>query len=511
MKASNSIIDRITSLGYYLNLVLVILSITLIMNGCDNQQPNYYKKILITGKSEIIGCYSIDMEKESMTNYYHFIFDNSKKPILIEYIKSDNINSSMYEGIEMISIEYMDDIEIRHFKTKSGQPKKNFDGAYSRSIRIDKKNNSLLITNFNLSGDTMYDENLAAAYLCKTDNNRNIISSVRIDKNGNTISDNKPYEIKYEYDNFGWKSGESYFNKNTKPFINKGGYVKIKFLNDEFGNILEESYIGVDGKLVNVNDYAIKKYKYDHNGNMIEKSYFDSDNTFTSKGRGYAICRRSFNTEGKLTEKRFYDIFENLIEGCSKQASIIKYIYERNTIFILYYDKDMRFLEMDDHWMFNSGYSIEKVSFDNVGNVIESSLLDSSFTAYEKKSTYGFAKRKFKFDQLGNQIEDSYHDKHDRLKEWFGLAVAVSEYDDYGRKIVEQFYDSNNILWSIIKYKYDNDGRLIEESYHDELGVLKNSQSLKCAIQIHEYEENGIRKQTLFYDEKNQLVKIDHR
>lgn len=166
-----------------------------------------------------------------------------------------------------------------------------------------------------------------------------VITVTTVDEGGNPIRDDACYTtVSYDYDGNGFIKKESYTDIDGKPVTDGYGCSGYERKYDRYGhkimerridaagnsivnglgyaeyrreyrgnNLINESYYGTEGQLVNcINGFARVEYKYDNNNNVIFQRFLDIDNNMVITGSGFAEVHRLFEGTHLLREE-YYD------------------------------------------------------------------------------------------------------------------------------------------------------------------------------------------------------------
>ncbi len=251
--------------------------------------------------------------------------------------------------------------------------------------------------------------------------------------------------IENEYDEYGNRISETYYDENYEPVISTkyhcAGFV---FRYDEAGKKTHVHYLDTDGKMMVRRDlgYAQVTIGYDNVGNKVSESYFDT------KGKP-AVWK-----EGGYAS--YVDKYENVnwVEG-------------------RYYDKKGRLTRRADE-----GYAVLKNKYDEYGQRIMQSYYDDSEELKPVVSTeYHCAGFQFEYDERGNRVYTGYLglDGNLMVRRDLGYAQVTMEYDEegIGNKKREAYFDifgkpavDKEGGYSYYKNDYDEKGRLKSFEYY---------------------------------------------
>jgi YD repeat-containing protein len=90
----------------------------------------------------------------------------------------------------------------------------------------------------------------------------------------------------------------TFYDEDLKPKKHLEGYAKILFLLDEKGNMIEQSFFGLDDKAVLFRSSFFRaSVLRDKLGNPIEERYFGLDDALKENAYGFSIVKRQYETK----------------------------------------------------------------------------------------------------------------------------------------------------------------------------------------------------------------------
>ena len=289
--------------------------------------------------------------------------------------------------------------------------------------------------------------------------------------------------IKYIYDSWGNKVGETYLDANGNPCLAKETNVAgIQWVLDENSNVIEEAYLGIDGTLcldkygsavyVSERDNkgrAIKRYsldenrkphvdkqgifyntfEYDSKSNLVEIALFDDKGHLHECANGHAILRRKFDDRGNLIEETYYNKYGLPCKNVDGYAKVsIAYDNRDNMIEITYFDENGSMCSAID-----DGWARTTYKHDAYGNCIETAYWDTygKLCMHKERNVARFTTT---FDRRGNIIEQAYFNKEGlpcmptgEFARWtyeyndWGIATRYTQYDDNGKVVLDSVYE----------------------------------------------------------------------
>ena len=153
-------------------------------------------------------------------------------------------------------------------------------------------------------------------------------------------TDEKPWVIQRQsLDDWGAAVRLAYFDGASRPVLIGGGYHEIHFLRDELGQVIRRelrgltgelvagmgpmavfetqmdayghevgrSYLGADGKPVEIRGVASWRHTYNDRGHQLRTEAFDAEGNPTEDNEGVATYEAGYDPLGLLVEQRYYD------------------------------------------------------------------------------------------------------------------------------------------------------------------------------------------------------------
>ena len=237
--------------------------------------------------------------------------------------------------------------------------------------------------------------------------------------------------------------GESKSNWKLTERTGKG-YAVIKKDYDQFWQCISESYYDAEEKPVCYLEKEKKicakfEYAYDDRGNRISIIYKDtSDNKMIRSDYGYAQVCSEFDEQGNITEERYYDVDENLIDRTGGYSSVDWFYDNGYCTETRYYDADKKLIQRSDE-----KYAIQREQCDEFGQRILSSYFGVDGEPVVN-SLYGCSIFEYQYDPLGNETDIIYRDTEGSMtvRENRGFAWVHQKYDEWGRLVMETYYDA---------------------------------------------------------------------
>lgn len=280
-----------------------------------------------------------------------------------------------------------------------------------------------------------------------------------------------------------------------RPVMLKSGFHQAVYVNDEFGNCIEQKYFDLQGKPVLLREgYARVESQYDNHGNVITKLFFDAEGkpTLDVSNHKHRLTM-SYDERGNMTNWVMFDTTGRPAVTESGFGQVVSRFNERDQeIEKAYLDSAGKLVRV------TGGYARLTRRFDDRGRVIEEAYFDEA--GRPRGGAARYARRTFAYDERGNVTNEAFFDAVGKpMRGANNFASMTASYDERGNRIEEAYFDESgqpvrhkNGYAKLVK-RYDARGNAIEESNFDENGG---------AIRI----EDGYSRRTMRYDERNNKI-----
>ena len=285
------------------------------------------------------------------------------------------------------------------------------------------------------------------------------------------------------------------------PFVTSGGYSSYKRDYDGRGNVLGESYFGLDGAVTTTTSgFAHISREYDNNNRLSREYYLDEEMWPAYVSSGITSYGREYNEYGDIISETYYDDsgklttlsagFDEVKWEYNQYRQLVKESYyadgkpvlrtdRRFAYFTREYDKignlvAERYFDIDGNPVLCDGnYASFVREYNDLRQIVAEYYLDEQGDAISCSG--GYARVERKYDRTGRIIEENYYDTDGNpVLIGTGYAGIEREYDRVGNLIEERYYDTdgNPVLtgsgYASIKWTYNEMYQLIKESYYDE-------------------------------------------
>jgi len=284
----------------------------------------------------------------------------------------------------------------------------------------------------------------------------------------------------------------AFFNKKGEAIIS-GDYHLVKYQRDERGNVTNQSFWGINNKAVKtIEGFHEVRAKFDKFDNEIETTIYGVSGEACANIYGISKWLREYE-EGNVSKITSYNIKNEISKesgAISVGAAIIKIKYDErgNMVGTSYFDN------LEKPMNSNMGYHMIKAHFDKNDNQDEQVYYaPNNKPATDKKRIHRYY---YLYDDLGRNLGIAYYDiQNNPMKDDVNMVFMEKfKYDEEGRKISISYWSNEKekmTRWSGIheyKDKYNEQGQKIEELGLDQEGNLKKSSSGESRT-VTEYDE----------------------
>lgn len=282
---------------------------------------------------------------------------------------------------------------------------------------------------------------------------------------------------------------------------------------DKKGRVIEEHYLGKDGKPKATSfGLGIKKFTYDDDDNLIKITYLTTDGKPSSDGNNCPVVALTYDKWGNRLSEKYYDIDGN--SAIRKDDSFAGILYEYNDDGFLVKNW---FLGIDDRLTYINGASGQIIEYDENGYRKSVSYIDSKGNAaYWNDKTNGnsYHKVEIKNDERGNILELKFLDSSGKLIDSPSGAREVHTVDSVGRILSLFFLEESGKCYIPAQYGYaglevvyNSQGRVKKLTYLDENKNKMISKVFHICSFVKEYDARGNVTRIKNYDTNDKLIK----
>ena len=314
------------------------------------------------------------------------------------------------------------------------------------------------------------------------------------------------HEYRNSYDHRGNLIKIECLNTEGKPCVCKAGYASITYVYDNYGNKTKESYFGINGEPIYINQYVSYESDYYANGLIKEQRCYDENNNLCIGDMWFAICRFEYDINGHQTRVSYFNtdtlpcyykngLYHSFTSDYDGQGNIVKQVY---------YDMNNQIALTKD------GYAIGRYKYDNYHRVTEYAYYDEKDIPCYYDHDYHIIQ--YEYDSKGDVVQCSIlgHDKKLCLSRK-GAAIIQYMRDNKGNCTRIEYKDANgnklNQVCSIV-FTYNNKDQLIKSEYLDKNGRqcmyedISDGHINYYSCVKEEYDSIGHKIKRVFFDTK---------
>lgn len=316
-----------------------------------------------------------------------------------------------------------------------------------------------------------------------------------------------------KYDDDGYLTQVKYAGFGNVLVPDGQGIFGRRFVLDKKGRVIEEHYLGKDGKPKATSfGLGIKEFSYDEDDNLVKITYLTTDGKPSSDGNNCPVVMLTYDKWGNRLSEKYYDI--NGRPMIRKDASFSGMTYE--------YDEDgflikNRYLGIDGNLTYVNGASGYVTEYDENGYQKKVSYIDSKGNAAywnDKEAGSSYHKVEIKNDEHGNILELKYLDSSGKLIDSPNGAYTVNKYDSVGRLLSMSYLDEKGKGYvpaqqgfSGFDVEYNPQGRVKKLTYLDENKKRMISKVSHICYFTKEYDARGNITKMSYFDTADKLTK----
>jgi len=331
------------------------------LNACKQKQSasnsdpgvEYYRSILFSETPWDIekGSRKISAEEAKDVNSYKFTYDNSGRPVSVEFVRNDVLlGYSSLGGAAKITYEYADNKQIKRYFDKDNQQIESA-GVFTAEYSVDENGVRNGLKFYGKNGEPVENRNKIHSYVWSILED-GMVRELRYNlANEETIMNAfcPFYELRFTYNDKGYVTRMANYMADTLyncTAENCGdiGVSYFTFEPNEFGDVESFAVYNVTGQMSNLYwGWSKRVSKYDENGYVLETAYFDQDNEYLG-GKSVPVTQYEYDQHGALLLSKNLDSNRNVINHPESGVAMTEYKYDEkgNRTETLRYDKDSK-------------------------------------------------------------------------------------------------------------------------------------------------------------------------
>lgn len=316
-----------------------------------------------------------------------------------------------------------------------------------------------------------------------------------------------------EYNEDGYLTKVEYAGFGNARVPDGQGIFGKSFVLDKEGRVIEEHYLGKDGKPKATQfGLGIKKFTYDEDDNIVQLTYLTVDGKPSSDGNNCPIVKLTYDEWGNRIGEKYYDMKDNSMIRKDNPFAGVVYDYNEDG-----FCTKQRFLGVDGGLTYVQGVNGYVNSYDENGYLKSRSYIDAKGNAaYFTEETDdvlkpSYSKMEFVNDEHGNPLDVKFMNATGKLSESVAYAHKTCTYDSLGNQLTEFYLDNNGKIYAPAQYgyagieiTYNPQGRISRVTYMDankKRLTLPNTHI--CYLQ-REYDARGNKTKEAYFDDKDQ-------
>lgn len=333
----------------------------------------------------------------------------------------------------------------------------------------------------------------------------------------NTLEDGKGKISKYilDYDDNGYLRKVEYAGFGNVRVPDGQGIFGKSYVVDDKGRVIEEHYLGKDGKPKATQfGLGVKKFTYDDDDNIAKIEYQTVDGKPSSDGNNCPIVLLTYDKWGNRILEKYTDINGNPAVRKDEAFSGVAYEYNDDGLCV-----KQQYLGMDGRLTYIQGVSGYVNEYDDNGYLASRSYIDANgHAAYftEDSGDFTYSKMEFVNDNHGNVLDLKMLNTSGALTESANFAHKVCTYDSVGNNTSEYYLDQSGKVYiparngyAGIVIQYNPQGRVGKVTYMDEKKQPMALPTSHICYFTKDYDARGNITKICYYDEKGKPVLSD--
>lgn len=298
------------------------------------------------------------------------------------------------------------------------------------------------------------------------------------DRFGNQINvQGNVYTKVYHKDEYGRNIKLTFLNKQGEETLDQTSVKSYNWTHQNDGSIVEER-LGKDNSIVplrGIFHLMRTRMVFDNQGRFKMLQNIDDKGNIINTDKGVAIYKYYYDNQGRFLRWEVYDKDGEKAIGPSNTAGELVTFYEYNIEGIIFFDvKENPAI----HW---SGAQRWHYELDDYGNRI--SLEFQTADGKPMDANNGFSKNTWEWSKDGRYL------------------LSAAFFDSKGNKIIHKAIGVHKA-----EYIRNNNGLIITKKYLDINGNLANRIDSGAAMEKITYDDNNLKRESLFYDKNGKEI-----
>lgn len=319
-----------------------------------------------------------------------------------------------------------------------------------------------------------------------------------------------------EYNEDGYLTKVEYAGFGNARVPDGQGIFGKSFVLDKEGRVIEEHYLGKDGKPKATQfGLGIKKFVYDEDDNISQLVYLTVDGKPSSDGNNCPVVKLTYDEWGNRTGEKYYDMKGTPMIRKDNPFAGVVYDYDENGFCV-----KQRFLGVDGGLTYVQGVNGHVNSYDENGYLKSRSYVDAkgnaayfSEEADDENQQASYSKLEFVNDVHGNPLDVKIQNATGELSESMEYAHKTCTYDSIGNLLTEYYLDNKGKIYAPAKYgyagvevTYNKQGRVSRVTNMDANKNRITLPTTHICYMVKEYDARGNYTKISYYDDKDNLT-----
>ena len=295
------------------------------------------------------GLHELTPAQAKEINNYKFTYDDAGRLVSVEFTRGDEpLSYGSLGGSAKITYEYVDNLQIKRFFDKNGEPMES-GGVFTHEYTLDDQGTRVALRFLDRDGNPVENRNKIHNYVWR------ILPDGKLQEKRYNLAKEETimnpfcpfYELRFTYNDKGYVTEmANYMNDQlyncTAENCGDIGVSYFQFESNDEGDLLKFSVYNVTGQMSNLYwGWSRRVSSYDENGYVQETAMFDQDNEYVA-GKMIPVTQYSYDKHGAVVEVRNMDKDRNIINNPDSGVAITQYSYDEkgNRTETLRFDKD---------------------------------------------------------------------------------------------------------------------------------------------------------------------------
>lgn len=312
------------------------------------------------------------------------------------------------------------------------------------------------------------------------------------------------------YDEDGYLEKEEYASYGSVRVADGQGIFARRYVRDKKGRVIEEHYLGKDGKPKATKfGLGIKKFEYDDDNNLSLITYLTPDGKPSHDGNNCPRVVLSYDKWGNRIRESYTDMQGRLTLRKDQSCAGLEYSYNDEG-----FCYKRRYFGMDSTLAYVFGACGTNLEYDDNGYLKKQTYVNAKdqLTYYKDvEKGFAYAIMECENDEHGNILQFKMLDAEGHFIESAKYSGFVCTYDTVGRELTRYFLNEKGQIaispaegYAGYEAAFDSQGRLQSLTYKDEKKKPISLKKEKYSSTRFSYDQRGNLSKLEYLDEKLQ-------